>query len=59
MFSDTLFSPSNLKLDRDQQDREVNVRLDASIADFCRLLANYFLLPPTTKVLEYLIRHYK
>ena len=55
----TLFGQANQTMERDQQTAEVNAKLDASIASFCRLLCSYFLLPAAFQTLEYLIRRFK
>ena len=41
------------------QDTESNERLDAALEAFLRLLSAYFLLPASTRALEYLVRRYK
>ena len=41
------------------QDAEANERLDAALEAFLRLLSPYFLLPASTRALEYLVRRYK
>ena len=41
------------------QDAEANERLDAALEAFLRLLSAYFLLPASTRALEYLVRRYK
>lgn len=44
---------------RDQLTPDAAARLDASVASFCLLLSDYFLLPPAFKALEYLVHRYK
>ena len=58
-FGQTLFSQASLGYVREQQTVEVNAKLDASVLAFCQLLSGYFLLQPSFKALEYLIRRYK
>ncbi|KAK9810295.1 hypothetical protein WJX72_008160 [[Myrmecia] bisecta] len=58
-FADSLFGSASVKLNREKQTKEVNRNLDTQIAAFCRVLADYFLLLPATKALEYLVRRYK
>ncbi len=58
-FAQTLFGQANLAYLREQQTAEVNAKLDASVLAFCQLLSGYFLLQPSFKALEYLIRRYK
>ena len=41
------------------QDAEANERLDTALEAFLRLLSAYFLLPASTRALEYLVRRYK
>ncbi|GAB4814939.1 hypothetical protein N2152v2_001985 [Parachlorella kessleri] len=58
-FGRTLFSQASLGYMREQQTAEVNAKLDALVLAFCKLLSGYFLLQPSFKALEYLIRRYK
>lgn len=55
----TIFSEETLKLDREMQSRELNEKLNSSIATFLRILSNYVMLKPAHQILEYLIRRYK
>lgn len=55
----TIFSEETLKLDRELQSRELNEKLNSSIATFLRVLSNYVMLKPAHQILEYLIRRYK
>ena len=58
-FKKTLFSVESLNLDRELQSRELNEKLNSSIATFLRLLSSYIMLTPAHQALEYLIRRYK
>ncbi|KAI9486718.1 MAG: hypothetical protein EXX96DRAFT_646489 [Benjaminiella poitrasii] len=58
-FEKTLFSEKMKSVDRILQTKEENEKLDASINAFLCQLAPYFLLKPSGKVLEYLIRRFR
>ncbi|CEG76908.1 hypothetical protein RMATCC62417_11736 [Rhizopus microsporus] len=58
-FEKTLFSEKMKSVDRLLQTREENDKLDASINAFLCQLSPYFLLKPSGKVLEYLIRRFR
>lgn len=58
-FEATLFSFSGKEISRELQTKDVNARLDESINIFLSLLSPHFLLKPSHKVLEYLIRRYR
>ncbi|CEI94270.1 hypothetical protein RMCBS344292_08484 [Rhizopus microsporus] len=58
-FEKTLFSEKMKSVDRILQTREENDKLDASINAFLCQLSPYFLLKPSGKVLEYLIRRFR
>ncbi|KAI8359067.1 hypothetical protein EDC96DRAFT_609191 [Choanephora cucurbitarum] len=58
-FEKTLFSESMKSVDRVLQTKEENEKLDASINSFLAQLSPYFLLKPSGKVLEYLIRRFR
>ncbi|KAI8390372.1 hypothetical protein BD560DRAFT_362243 [Blakeslea trispora] len=59
VFEKTLFSESMKSVDRVLQSKEENEKLDASINSFLSQLSPYFLLKPSGKVLEYLIRRFR
>ncbi|KAI8973417.1 hypothetical protein BDF20DRAFT_837366 [Mycotypha africana] len=58
-FEKTLFSEQMKSVDRILQTKEENEKLDASINAFLSQLSPYFLLKPSGKVLEYLIRRFR
>ncbi|GAA5816136.1 hypothetical protein MFLAVUS_009661 [Mucor flavus] len=58
-FEKTLFSERMKSVDRVLQTKEENEKLDASIDAFLSQLSPYFLLKPSGKVLEYLIRRFR
>ncbi|CCJ29335.1 unnamed protein product [Pneumocystis jirovecii] len=58
-FSKTLFSEKSKYIDRFEQTKSENDSLDKCIDTFLSLLAPYFLLRPSIKVLEWLIRKFK
>lgn len=58
-FASTLLNESSKSFERNLQTKEVNENLDKSIHSLLRLLSNYFLLKPTHKILEYLLRRYR
>ncbi|KAI7901693.1 uncharacterized protein BX663DRAFT_562160 [Cokeromyces recurvatus] len=58
-FEKTLFSENMKSVDRILQTKDENDKLDASINAFLCQLAPYFLLKPSGKVLEYLIRRFR
>ncbi|KAI1320098.1 HEAT repeat-containing protein 1 [Mortierella claussenii] len=58
-FEQTLFSESMKSVDRVLQTNEDNAKLDESIALFLRQLSPYFLLKPSGKALEWLIRRFR
>ncbi|KTW27407.1 hypothetical protein T552_02386 [Pneumocystis carinii B80] len=58
-FSRTLFSEESKYIDRFTQTKSENDYLDSSIDAFLSILAPYFLLKPSIKVLEWLIRRFK
>ncbi|RCI06452.1 HEAT repeat-containing protein 1 [Rhizopus stolonifer] len=58
-FEKTLFSEKMKSVDRVLQTKEENEKLDASINSFLSQLSPYFLLKPSGKVLEYLIRRFR
>lgn len=55
-YAATLFGQAAAELDRDAKSPEANRKLDASIAAFLALLAEYFLLPAAMQALEFLVR---
>ena len=55
-FSNSLFSDSCRAFERSVQSRDSLKEVDAQIGSFLRLLSPYFLLRPTHKCLEWLIR---
>ncbi|KAI8638474.1 hypothetical protein BD408DRAFT_373403 [Parasitella parasitica] len=58
-FEKTLFSEGMKSIDRVLQTKDENDKLDASINAFLSQLSPYFLLKPSGKVLEYLIRRFR
>ncbi|QSL65258.1 hypothetical protein MERGE_002567 [Pneumocystis wakefieldiae] len=58
-FSKTLFSEESKYIDRFTQTETENDHLDSSIDAFLSILAPYFLLKPSIKVLEWLIHRFK
>ncbi|CEP08664.1 hypothetical protein [Parasitella parasitica] len=58
-FEKTLFSEAMKSVDRILQTKEENDKLDTSINAFLSQLSPYFLLKPSGKVLEYLIRRFR
>mmetsp|Transcript_3362 Transcript_3362/g.7871 ORF Transcript_3362/g.7871 Transcript_3362/m.7871 type:complete len:461 (-) Transcript_3362:20-1402(-) len=58
-YSRTLFSRNASEVNRELLDKEANVKMDASITGYLRLLSGFFLTAAATKTLEYLIRRYK
>jgi len=58
-YKKTLFSSESLNLDRELQSRELNDKLNISIANFLQLLCSYVMHTPAHQTLEYLIRRYK
>ncbi|KAF1803275.1 hypothetical protein V8B55DRAFT_1587041 [Mucor lusitanicus] len=58
-FEKTLFSEGMKSVDRILQTKEENEKLDTSINAFLSQLSPYFLLKPSGKVLEYLIRRFR
>lgn len=58
-FDKTLFSESFKALERTQQPREFNQRLDKKIEEFLVCLSPYFLIKPSQKALEWLIRRFR
>ncbi|KAG0325600.1 HEAT repeat-containing protein 1 [Dissophora globulifera] len=58
-FEKTLFSESMKGVDRVLQTKEDNAKLDESITLFLRQLSPYFLLKPSGKALEWLIRRFR
>ncbi|KAF9190434.1 HEAT repeat-containing protein 1 [Haplosporangium sp. Z 767] len=58
-FEQTLFSESMKNVDRVLQTQEDNAKLDESITLFLRQLSPYFLLKPSGKALEWLIRRFR
>ncbi|KAL9551329.1 hypothetical protein MBANPS3_004308 [Mucor bainieri] len=58
-FEKTLFSEGMKSVDRVLQTKEENEKLDTSINAFLSQLSPYFLLKPSGKVLEYLIRRFR
>ncbi|KAG4301867.1 hypothetical protein PCK1_001843 [Pneumocystis canis] len=58
-FSKTLFSEKSKYIDRFSQTKSENDYLDSCINAFLSLLAPHFLLGPSIKVLEWLIRKFK
>ncbi|CAM9779225.1 unnamed protein product [Lampetra planeri] len=54
-FRDTLFSEASKRMERSVQSRDVNARLDESIALFLARLSPFFLLRPAHKCLEWLL----
>ncbi len=55
-YAATLFGQAAAELDRDAKSPESNRKLDASVAAFLALLAEYFLLPAAMQALEFLVR---
>ena len=58
-FSKTLFRPDRVGLERDQQNRAANEKLEQSLASFLALLSPHFMSEAATQVLEFLIRQYR
>ncbi|KAJ2807696.1 snoRNA-binding rRNA-processing protein utp10 [Coemansia guatemalensis] len=58
-YATTLFSVAVKDLDRVQQTREENQKLDESIRGFLFLLAPHFLTRPAGKALEWLVRRFR
>lgn len=58
-YAKTLFSEASKRIIRDNLDKEAEEKLNRSIQLFLALLAQYMLLRPAHKVLEYLIRVYR
>eukprot|EP00854_Cymbomonas_tetramitiformis_P027584 gene27584-34032_t len=58
-FSKTLFSRSGVDYNRELKTKAQNEKLDTSVANFLRLLTNYFDQPEAFKVLELLVRRYR
>ncbi|KAF7845346.1 uncharacterized protein G2W53_002251 [Senna tora] len=58
-YKNVLFSRRNKELDRELMGIEENNQINVSISSYLRLLSGYFVLPSSTKTLEYLIRRYK
>ncbi|KAG7191374.1 snoRNA-binding rRNA-processing protein utp10 [Scheffersomyces spartinae] len=57
-FKQTLFSESAITLDRNVQQQESIDQLDKNIEAFLNLVGPYFLLSPTLKALEWLVRRF-
>lgn len=57
-FKQTLFSESSITLDRNVQQQESIDQLDKNIEAFLNLVGPYFLLSPTVKALEWLVRRF-
>ncbi|KAJ2617295.1 snoRNA-binding rRNA-processing protein utp10 [Coemansia sp. RSA 1365] len=58
-YATTLFSAAVKDLDRVQQTREENQKLDESIRGFLFLLAPHFLTRPAGKAIEWLVRRFR
>ncbi|KAF7836313.1 uncharacterized protein G2W53_011172 [Senna tora] len=58
-YKNDLFSHRSKELDRELMGIEENNQINVSISSYLRLLSGYFVLPSSTKTLEYLIRRYK
>ena len=58
-FEKTLFSENVKLLERTQQPKEFNERLDRKIKEFLVFLSPYFLIKPAQKTLEWLIRRFQ
>jgi U3 small nucleolar RNA-associated protein 10 len=58
-FEDILFSDSAKRLDRTLQNKDMNEKLDADIAQLLGLLGPFILEAPTGKVLEWLVRRFR
>ncbi|KAF7823345.1 U3 small nucleolar RNA-associated protein 10 [Senna tora] len=58
-YKNDLFSHRSIELDRELMGIEENNQINVSISSYLRLLSGYFVLPSSTKTLEYLIRRYK
>jgi U3 small nucleolar RNA-associated protein 10 len=57
-FQKTLFSKESINFNRELQNKETNKTLDENLSKFLRILSNYFLLEPSHKVIEYLVKRY-
>ena len=58
-FEKNLFSANIKALERTQQPKEFNERLDKKIEEFLFCLSPYFLIKPAQKALEWLIRRFR
>lgn len=58
-FEKTLFSENFKAIERTQQPKEFNEKLDKKIKEFLVFLSPYFLIKPAQKTLEYLIRRFR
>ena len=58
-FKKSLFSVESSQTEREQQGKEFNEKLDASIRNFMSLVSDYLLLSASHQILEYLIRRYR
>ncbi|KAK3840885.1 MAG: hypothetical protein J3R72DRAFT_169855 [Linnemannia gamsii] len=58
-FEKTLFAESMKSVDRALQTKEDNAKLDESITLFLRQMSPYFMLKPSGKALEWLIRRFR
>ena len=58
-FEKTLFSDNVKMLERTQEPKEFNQKLDKKIKEFLILLSPYFLIKPAQKALEWLIRRFR
>lgn len=58
-FEKTLFSENVKTIERTQQPKEFNQRLDKKIKEFLVYLSPYFLIKPAQKTLEWLIRRFR
>lgn len=58
-YSRTLFSRNASEVNRELLDKDANLKLDASLNGYLRLLSGFFTTAPAFKTLEYLVRRYK
>ena len=58
-FEKTLFNENVRTMERTQQPKEFNQRLDKKIKEFLVYLSPYFLIKPAQKALEWLIRRFR
>ena len=57
-FKQTLFSETSVSLDRNVQDNDTIIQLNKNINAFLTLISSYYLLNPSIKALEWLVRRF-